>query len=142
MKKAGINKFRGTGVAIVTPFKKSGAIDFEAYEKILDYTINGGVDFIVALGTTGEASTLSKQEKKKLVNVLNKIREDISAGSFKYKKDSEDIHTDIQNKLEKSVIEHLGYRDYSELFYYFLIPAIILLILEVLLTNTVLMKVP
>jgi 4-hydroxy-tetrahydrodipicolinate synthase len=67
MRKAGINKFRGTGVAIVTPFKKSGAIDFDAYEKILDFTIKGGVDFIVALGTTGEASTLSKQEKKTLI---------------------------------------------------------------------------
>jgi 4-hydroxy-tetrahydrodipicolinate synthase len=67
MRKPGINKFRGTGVAIVTPFKKSGAIDFDAYEKILEFTIEGGVDFIVALGTTGEASTLSKQEKKTLI---------------------------------------------------------------------------
>ena len=67
MKKETINKFRGTGVAIVTPFKKSGAIDFDSYEKILDFTIKGGVDFIVALGTTGEASTLSKQEKKTLI---------------------------------------------------------------------------
>jgi 4-hydroxy-tetrahydrodipicolinate synthase len=67
MKKQHSNKFRGTGVAIVTPFKKSGAIDFDAYERILDYTIQGGVDFIVALGTTGEASTLSKLEKKTLI---------------------------------------------------------------------------
>lgn len=63
----GYNKFRGTGVAIVTPFTKSGAIDFRAYEKILDHTINGGVDFIVVLGTTGEAPTISKQEKKALI---------------------------------------------------------------------------
>jgi 4-hydroxy-tetrahydrodipicolinate synthase len=60
-------KFRGTGVAIVTPFEKSGAIDFDAYEKIIDFTIQDGVDFIVALGTTGEASTLSKQEKETLI---------------------------------------------------------------------------
>jgi 4-hydroxy-tetrahydrodipicolinate synthase len=59
--------FRGTGVAIVTPFTKSGAIDFPAFEKILEHTIHGGVEFIVVLGTTGEASTLSKQEKKTLV---------------------------------------------------------------------------
>ncbi len=63
----GYNKFRGTGVAIVTPFTKSGAIDFRAYERILDHTINGGVDFIVVLGTTGEAPTISKQEKKALI---------------------------------------------------------------------------
>jgi 4-hydroxy-tetrahydrodipicolinate synthase len=67
MKKAGIDKFRGTGVAIVTPFIKSGAIDFDAYEKILDFIINGGVDFIVALGTTGESTALSMQEKKTLI---------------------------------------------------------------------------
>ena len=67
MRKEQSNKFRGTGVAIVTPFKKSGAIDFDAYEKIIDFTIKNGIDFIVALGTTGEASTLSKQEKRTLI---------------------------------------------------------------------------
>ena len=61
------DKFKGTGVAIVTPFKKSGAIDFDSFEKILDETILKGVDFIVLLGTTGEASTLSKQEKNTLI---------------------------------------------------------------------------
>ncbi|NCA75992.1 MAG: 4-hydroxy-tetrahydrodipicolinate synthase [Alphaproteobacteria bacterium] len=63
----GFNKFKGTGVAIVTPFKKSGAIDFQSYEKILTHVIHGGVDFIVVLGTTGEAPTISKQEKKALI---------------------------------------------------------------------------
>jgi len=76
MRKPGNNKFRGTGVAIVTPFKKSGALDFDAYEKILDFTIEGEVDFIVALGTTGEASTLSKQEKKTLIEFsVEKIKQ-------------------------------------------------------------------
>jgi len=65
--KMDINKFKGTGVAIITPFKKSGAIDFESFEKIINHTIFGGVGFIVVLGTTGEASTLSKQEKKALI---------------------------------------------------------------------------
>jgi len=60
-------KFRGTGAAIVTPFTQSGAIDFPAFEKIIDHIIRGGVEFIVVLGTTGEASALSKQEKKTLV---------------------------------------------------------------------------
>jgi 4-hydroxy-tetrahydrodipicolinate synthase len=56
----GYHKFKGTGVAVVTPFKKSGAIDFESYEVILNHIIAGGVDFIVVLGTTGESSTMSK----------------------------------------------------------------------------------
>ena len=78
MRKQGINKFRGTGVAIVTPFKKSGAIDFDAYEKIIDFIIQGGVDFIVTLGTTGEASTLSKQEKKTLIEFsVEKIKQKV-----------------------------------------------------------------
>jgi len=64
----GYNKFKGTGVAIVTPFKKSGAIDFDAYEKIINHIIEGGIDFIVVLGTTGEASTISKPEKKSLID--------------------------------------------------------------------------
>ncbi len=52
-------KFRGTGVAIVTPFVASGSIDFEAHEKMINHVINGGVDYIVLLGTTGEAPTIS-----------------------------------------------------------------------------------
>jgi 4-hydroxy-tetrahydrodipicolinate synthase len=63
----GINKFRGTGVAIVTPFKQSRAVDHEAYSAIIDYVIEGGVDFIVVLGTTGESATMSKLEKKALI---------------------------------------------------------------------------
>ncbi|MEI7663398.1 MAG: 4-hydroxy-tetrahydrodipicolinate synthase [Bacteroidota bacterium] len=72
----GYNKFKGTGIAIVTPFKKSGAIDFEAYEKIVNHSIGGGVDFIVVLGTTGESATVTKHERKALidhsVSVINK----------------------------------------------------------------------
>ena len=69
------NKFKGTGVAIVTPFKKSGAIDFDSFEKIMNKTIENGVDFIVLLGTTGEASTLSKQEKNSIIEfTVEKIK--------------------------------------------------------------------
>lgn len=60
-------KFRGTGVAVVTPFLISGAIDFNSLERLLDHTIDGGVNYIVLLGTTGESPTISKQEKKTLV---------------------------------------------------------------------------
>ena len=68
------SKFRGTGVAIVTPFKSSGDVDFEAYERMINHVIEGGVDYIVALGTTGETPTLSKQEKVKFIEFsVNKI---------------------------------------------------------------------
>ena len=61
------DKFRGTGVAIVTPFTKSNAIDFLSFEKLLNHVINNGVDYIVLLGTTGESATISKLEKKTFI---------------------------------------------------------------------------
>jgi len=60
-------KFRGTGVAIVTPFTQSGEIDYESFGRMIEHVINGGVDYIVALGTTGEAPTVSKEEKKSII---------------------------------------------------------------------------
>lgn len=63
----GYHKLKGTGVAIVTPFKKSGAIDFESFENIVNHIIGGGIDFIVVSGTTGESPTVSKHEKKALI---------------------------------------------------------------------------
>jgi 4-hydroxy-tetrahydrodipicolinate synthase len=71
----GYNLFKGTGVAIVTPFLPSEAIDFDAFERILEYTISGGVDYIVLFGTTGESPTVSKQEKKALIEfTVKKLR--------------------------------------------------------------------
>jgi 4-hydroxy-tetrahydrodipicolinate synthase len=61
------DKLRGTGVAIVTPFTRSNAIDFLAFEKILNHTISNGVKYIVLLGTTGESATLSKLERQTLI---------------------------------------------------------------------------
>ena len=58
----------GTGVAIITPFKKNKDIDFEALEKVINYTIENGVNHIVTMGTTGETPTLSKEEKQEIVN--------------------------------------------------------------------------
>lgn len=54
---------RGTGVAVITPFNNKGHIDFNALERVVDSVINGGVEYIVTLGTTGETPTLSKKEK-------------------------------------------------------------------------------
>jgi 4-hydroxy-tetrahydrodipicolinate synthase len=57
---------KGTGIALVTPFKKDFSIDFDALGNIIEHTISGGVEYLVALGTTGEAPTLSKEEKKQI----------------------------------------------------------------------------
>jgi 4-hydroxy-tetrahydrodipicolinate synthase len=54
---------KGTGVAIVTPFTKDGDLDFKAHEKIIEHLLKGKIEYIVALGTTGEKSTLTKEEK-------------------------------------------------------------------------------
>lgn len=61
------DKLKGTGVAIVTPFKKNSDVDFDALHKMIDFIIEGGVEYIVTLGTTGEAPTLSKPEKKDVI---------------------------------------------------------------------------
>lgn len=65
---------KGTGVALVTPFKKDKSIDFAALENIIDIQIAGGVDYIVTLGTTGESVVLSEQEKIEVLNcTFNKV---------------------------------------------------------------------
>lgn len=55
--------FKGTGVAIITPFHDHGTIDFTSFEKIIEHVISNNIDYIVALGTTGESATVSKDEK-------------------------------------------------------------------------------
>jgi 4-hydroxy-tetrahydrodipicolinate synthase len=62
--------FKGTGVAIVTPFTSKGNIDNKGLKKLVNHLINSNVDYIVALGTTGEAATLNKEEKKEVVQLV------------------------------------------------------------------------
>jgi len=59
-----MQKFIGTGVALVTPFKKDTSIDFNALERLVEFQIANGIDYLVVLGTTGEPATLSKIEKE------------------------------------------------------------------------------
>jgi 4-hydroxy-tetrahydrodipicolinate synthase len=61
-----MNKFHGTGVALVTPFKADGSVDFDGLRNLINYLVDGKVEYLVSLGTTGEASTLNKDEKKKI----------------------------------------------------------------------------
>ncbi len=63
-------KLQGTGVAIVTPFRRDYSIDFPALERLLKHLLENKVDYIVVLGTTGESATLNKDEKKALLNFV------------------------------------------------------------------------
>ncbi|MGE5418988.1 MAG: 4-hydroxy-tetrahydrodipicolinate synthase [Chloroflexota bacterium] len=65
-----MKKFRGTGVAIITPFKNDLSIDFSALGRVVNHIIDGGVNYIVALGTTGESVTLTKDEKKAIISYV------------------------------------------------------------------------
>src|ERR1700733_1738485 len=60
-------QLRGTGVAVITPFQADMSIDYPALERVLDFVIKGGVDYIVTMGTTGETPTLSREEKKAII---------------------------------------------------------------------------
>ena len=62
--------FTGAGVALITPFTKNGDVDFEALERVIGNQLKGGMDYLVALGTTSEAPTLSSEEKKDLVQLI------------------------------------------------------------------------
>ncbi len=55
---------KGTGVALITPFNKDFSIDFEGLKRMVNHIIDGGLDYIVVLGTTGETATLNKKEKE------------------------------------------------------------------------------
>ncbi|KIO76275.1 dihydrodipicolinate synthase [Pedobacter lusitanus] len=61
-----MNKFHGTGVALVTPFNADGSVDYDSLAKLINYQIDGKVEYLVSLGTTGETATLNKDEKKKI----------------------------------------------------------------------------
>lgn len=61
-----MNKFYGTGVAIVTPFQADGQVDYNGLTNVINHLINAGVEYLVSLGTTGENATLSQEEKQKI----------------------------------------------------------------------------
>ena len=67
-----MKQFLGTGVALVTPFKEDRSVDFEALERLVNFQLSNGIEYLVVMGTTGEAATLTKQEK---AAVLEKVIE-------------------------------------------------------------------
>jgi 4-hydroxy-tetrahydrodipicolinate synthase len=62
-----LNRFRGTAVALVTPFKVDGAVDEEALARHVEWCINGGVEVVVPCGTTGESATMSPDEQRQVI---------------------------------------------------------------------------
>ena len=71
-----MDKFRGLGVAMVTPFNIDGSIDYSGVEKLTNHLIDGGVDYLVVMGTTGENPTIDTNEQQ---DILQKVKE-VNAG--------------------------------------------------------------
>ena len=70
MRNTNKNIFKGTGIALVTPFNEDKSVDFESLKRIVNHVIDNGADFLVALGTTSEAPTLTAEEKKQVVDTI------------------------------------------------------------------------
>ena len=68
-----MEKFVGTGVALVTPFDNKGAVDVNGLTQVVEHNIAGGVDYLVVLGTTGESATLTKEEKKLVMQTVSLV---------------------------------------------------------------------
>jgi 4-hydroxy-tetrahydrodipicolinate synthase len=69
------NRFKGTGVALVTPFQKDGAIDFDGLTRLVKLQIAGGTDFLVVQGTTGESPVLNQEEKMQVLNHVIEVNQ-------------------------------------------------------------------
>jgi 4-hydroxy-tetrahydrodipicolinate synthase len=67
------NKLKGTGVALVTPFHKDGSIDFKAFKKLVDRCIDGKIEYLVPLGTTGESATLTVNERHAITDFVIEV---------------------------------------------------------------------
>jgi 4-hydroxy-tetrahydrodipicolinate synthase len=66
-----MQKFVGTGVALVTPFSEDLSVDFNALKKLVNYNIDNGVNYLVINGTTGESGTITKEEKEEIIKVIS-----------------------------------------------------------------------
>ena len=68
-----MKRISGTGVALITPFNEDKTIDYTSLDKLINKVIEGGIDFLVVLGTTGEATSINDSEKKELINFIVKL---------------------------------------------------------------------
>jgi len=88
----------GTGVALITPFKKDFSVDVEALKKIVHFQIANGIEYLVILGTTGESATLTKSEKEIVINTIieannGKLPLVLGVGSFNTAEVIEELKT-------------------------------------------------
>ena len=97
-----MQKFIGTGVALVTPFKNDFSVDVEALTRIVNYVIDGGVEYLVVLGTTAESATLSVEEKELVIATIVKA----NAGRLP-------LVLGVGGNNTAKVIEELNSRDFS-----------------------------
>ena len=67
-----MQKFIGTGVALITPFKEDLSVDFDALIKLVNFNIENGTDYLVINGTTGESATITEEEKQQIIDVIIK----------------------------------------------------------------------
>ncbi len=91
-------KLKGTGVALVTPFKENFDVDFDALSNLIDFVINNGIEYVTTLGTTGETPTLDKQEKLDILNftvekVNNRVPVVVGIGGNNTKEIIHDLET-------------------------------------------------
>ncbi len=70
------DQIKGTGVALITPFKKDGSVDFDALLRVINFVLDEGVQYLVTLGTTGETPTLSKEERLDIINFTLEVAGD------------------------------------------------------------------
>ena len=96
---------KGTGVALVTPFKKDGSVDFDSLNKLIDYVITEGVNYVVTLGTTGETPTLTREEKIEIVEfTYSKVSERVPVVVGIGGNDTRSIINDLETyPLEKAI---------------------------------------
>ncbi|NMB72847.1 MAG: 4-hydroxy-tetrahydrodipicolinate synthase, partial [Bacteroidales bacterium] len=67
------DSFMGTGVAVITPFREDRTVDFKSLGKLLQHLLTNHVDYLLILGTTGEPATLSKDEKRAVIDYASEV---------------------------------------------------------------------
>lgn len=98
-----MQQFVGTGVALVTPFKKDFSVDTDALSRIVNYVIDGGVEYLVVLGTTAESATLNQEEKELVIQTI------ISANNNRLP-----LVLGVGGNNTQKVVEELKTRDFSK----------------------------
>ena len=71
-----MQKFVGTGVALITPFKEDLSVDYDALKNLVNYNIDNGVDYLVINGTTAESATITKQEKETIIKFITEVNKE------------------------------------------------------------------